>query len=120
MLRTITTAALAIAVAAPPAQAGELWKAFRSCMSDALAAETMTFPLAKPEPGKTTVSVRCRGESAAMLYEAMAAVGKKGGGTGVETRSSDAVQCFRFSRPSSVTFECMVTIGVGAPFLDAL
>lgn len=119
MRRSTLAAAVAIAVAAPPAQAGELWKAFRGCLSDALAAETMTLPLVKPEPGKASLSVRCRGDSAAMLYEAMAVVGKTGGASGVETRTSEAVQCFRFTG-SPPTFECLVSIGVGATFLEGL
>jgi len=119
MQRIAVIAVLAIAAGAGPAQAGDLWKAYRACMSDALAAETMTLPLARPEPGKASLSVRCRGDSAARLYEAMAVVGRKGSGTGVETRTSESVQCFRFAG-SPVSHECIVTIGVGAPFLDAL
>jgi hypothetical protein len=49
----------------------------------------------------------------------MAAVGKKDSASGIETRSAEAVQCFRFAG-APVTFECMVTIAVGVPFRDGL
>lgn len=119
-MRTLAvTAALAAAVVAGPAEAGELWTSFRACLSDALTAETMTLPLAKPEPGQTTLSVRCRGASANRLFEAMSAVGKPGSASGIDTRAAEAVQCFRFTGPPA-SYECMVTIGVGATFLNAL
>jgi flavin reductase (DIM6/NTAB) family NADH-FMN oxidoreductase RutF len=46
-------------------------------------------------------------------------VGKQDSASGLETRSSEAVQCFRFAG-APVTFECMVTIAVGVPFRDGL
>jgi len=119
MLKAIIAVALTAAFVPAAAEAGDLWKSFRTCMSDALAAETQLLPLAKPGPGQSTLSVRCRGSSAAALFDAMAAVGKKDNASGLETRSSEAVQCFRFAG-SPVTYECMVTIGVGTRFLDAL
>ena len=119
MRKTLVTAALILGVAAVPAQAGELWTSFRACLSDALTAETMTLPLEKRQPGQTTLSIRCRGASASRLFEAMATVGKPGSATGMTTRSAEAVQCFRFTGPP-VSDECLVTIGVGAPFLDGL
>lgn len=119
MNRIAAAAALAITTLAGPAEAGELWTSFRACMSEALVAETMTLPLAKPEPGQTTLSVRCRGASASRLFEAMSAIGKPGSAAGVDTRAAEAVQCFRFTGPPA-SYECMVTIGVGAPFLNAL
>lgn len=119
MHKAIVATVLTAAFTPAAAEAGDLWKSFRTCMSDALAAETQILPLAKPGPGQSTLSVRCRGASAAALFEAMAAVGKKDSAAGLETRSSEAVQCFRFAGPSP-TFECMVTIGVGASFLNAL
>lgn len=119
MNRMLATAALATAIVAGPAQAGELWTSFRACLSDALTVETMLLPLTKPEPGQTTLSVRCRGASANRLFEAMAAVGKPGSASGVDTRAAEAVQCFRFTGPPA-SYECMVTIGVGAAFLGAL
>ncbi len=88
-------------------------------MSNALAVETELLPLAKPGPGQSSLSVRCRGEPAAALFEAMGAVAKKDSATGMETRSAESLQCFRFAGPQ-VTFECMVTISVGVPFRDGL
>ena len=119
MNKAIVAAALAASFAPAAAEAGDLWKSFRACMSDALAVETQLLPLARPGPGQSTLSVRCRGESAAALFEAMAAVGKKDSASGLETRSAEAVQCFRFAG-APVTFECMVTIAVGVPFRDGL
>jgi hypothetical protein len=115
----IVTSALMIGLTPVTAQAGDLWTSFRACLSDALTAETMTLPLAKPAPGQTTLSVRCRGASATRLFETMAAVGKSGSASGVETRAAEAVQCFRFAGPPA-SYECMVTIGVGAPFVGGL
>ena len=117
-MRKIAVAAV-LMIAAAPAQAGELWEAFQACMTEALASENMTVPLMKPQPGQGSLSVRCRGAAASRLFEAMSVVGKPGSAAGVTTRSSEAVQCFRFSGPP-VSSECMVTIGVGAPFNDAL
>lgn len=119
MKKIAVAAAFAIGVFAGPAQAGELWTSFRTCMSDALAAETMLLPVAKPQPGQTTLSVRCRGASASRLWEAMATLGRKDDPSGADRRSAEAVQCFRFTGPPA-SYECMVTIGVGAAFLNAL
>ena len=119
MHKAIVAAMLTASFAPTAAEAGDLWKSFRTCMSDALAAETELLPLAKPGPGQSTLSVRCRGGSAAALFEAMATVGRKDSASGLETRSSEAVQCFRFAG-SPVTYECMVTIVVGVPFRDGL
>ncbi len=117
----IATATTALVLGLTPitAQAGELWISFRACLSDALTAETMILPLAKPQPGQTTLSVRCRGASAAKLFDLMAKPGRPGSAADSDTRSAEAVQCFRFTGPP-VSHECMITIGVGAAFLDAL
>jgi len=111
--------ALMIGLAPATSEAGELWTSFRACLSDALTTETMLLPLTKPEPGQTTLSVRCRGASANRLFEAMSTIGKPGSAAGVDTRAAEAVQCFRFTGPPP-SYECMVTIGVGAAFLNGL
>lgn len=119
MNRIAFAAALCVGFAPVTSEAGELWTSFRACLSDALTTETMLLPLTKPEPGQTTLSVRCRGASANRLFEAMSAIGKPGSASGVDTRAAEAVQCFRFTGPPA-SYECMVTIGVGAAFLNAL
>jgi hypothetical protein len=119
MIKVTLAAALATGLIPAPSEAGDLWRSFRTCLSDALAAETQLMPLTRPAPGQSTLSVRCRGDSAAALFDAMAAVGKQDSASGLETRSSEAVQCFRFAG-APVTFECMVTIAVGVPFRDGL
>lgn len=84
-----------------------------------MADDNLILPLGKPQPGERTLSLRCRGDSAGRLFEAMSKVGKQESATGVVTRTSDNVQCFRFSG-QAVSNECVVTIGVGASFRDAL
>jgi hypothetical protein len=116
---TTLTAAFVLAIVPATAEAGELWAAFHNCMTDAIAAESLIAPLIKPQRDKGILAMRCRGESASRLFAAMAAVGKQDSASGVNSRISEAVQCFRFSG-SPATHECMVTIAVGTAFLDGL